>query len=127
MWLKVDAGSGVPLYLQITGSIQQAVDSGYLEPGEQLPSVRELAIELTVSPNTVARAYRELEREGLIMTRQGRGTFISTRAEVLSRKRRRRALQSDMQKLVSRARLLDVTLEELIAMLNQCYGEDEDG
>lgn len=127
MWLKVDAGSGVPLYLQITESIQQAVDTGYLGPGEQLPSVRELAVDLIISPNTVARAYRELEREGLIVTRQGRGTFISSRVGDVSRRRRHAALRTEMEGLVSRARLLDVKLEELLAMLRECYGEDEDG
>lgn len=127
MWLKVDAGSGVPLYLQIMESIQQAVDTGYLGPGEQLPSVRELAVDLIISPNTVARAYRELEREGFIVTSQGRGTFISSGVGDVSRRRRRAALRTEMEGLVSRARLLDVTLEELLVMLRECYGEDEDG
>lgn len=127
MWLKVDAGSGVPLYLQIMQQVQQAVDSGYLGSGEQLPSVRELAVELTISPNTAARAYRELETEGLIVTRQGRGTFISSRAGGISRRKRRAALRSEMKALVVRAHLLDVTLEELAELLEACYREEKHG
>ena len=73
----VDPRSGVPLYLQLTEQIKRAIALGTLVPGEQLPTVKSLALELTVNPNTVARVYRELERDGVIDTSPGRGSFVS--------------------------------------------------
>jgi GntR family transcriptional regulator len=72
----VDPRSGVPLYLQLIEQIKRAVALGTLAPGEQLPTVKALALELTVNPNTVARVYRELERDGVIDTSPGRGSFV---------------------------------------------------
>jgi GntR family transcriptional regulator len=72
----VDPRSGVPLYLQLTQQVKRAVALGTLSPGEQLPTVKALALELTINANTVARAYRELEREQVIETSPGRGSFV---------------------------------------------------
>jgi GntR family transcriptional regulator len=74
--LTVDPRSGVPLYLQIIEQVKRAVAMGALAPGEQLPTVKALALELTINPNTVARAYRDLERDGVIETSPGRGSFV---------------------------------------------------
>lgn len=74
--LTVDPRSGVPLYLQLIEQVKRAVALGALAPGEQLPTVKALALELTVNPNTVARVYRELERDGVIDTSPGRGSFV---------------------------------------------------
>jgi len=74
--LTVDPRSGVPIYLQIIEQIKRSVALGVLQAGEQLPTVKQLAIDLTVNPNTVARAYRELEREEVIETAPGRGSFV---------------------------------------------------
>ena len=74
--LTVDPRSGVPIYLQIIEQIKRSVALGILQAGEQLPTVKQLAIDLTVNPNTVARAYRELEREQVIETSPGRGSFV---------------------------------------------------
>ena len=74
--LTVDPSSGVPLYLQIIEQIKRSVALGVLAGGEQLPTVKQLALDLTVNPNTVARAYRELEREAVIETAVGRGSFV---------------------------------------------------
>jgi GntR family transcriptional regulator len=88
----VDPRSGIPLYLQLTEQIKRAIALGTLAPGEQLPTVKALALELTVNPNTVARVYRELERDGVIDTSPGRGSFVSAgKAGVESRDRRRGA------------------------------------
>jgi GntR family transcriptional regulator len=72
----VDPRSGVPIYLQLIEQVKRGVALGTLTAGEQLPTVKALAIELTVNPNTVARAYRDLEREGVIETSPGRGSFV---------------------------------------------------
>ena len=74
--LTVDTRSGVPIYLQIIEQIKRSVALGVLAPGEQLPTVKQLALDLTVNPNTVARAYRELERDEVIETSPGRGSFV---------------------------------------------------
>ncbi len=73
---SVDARSGVPIYLQLIEQVRRAVALGALDPGEQLPTVKALALDLTVNPNTVARAYRELERDRVIETSPGRGSFV---------------------------------------------------
>jgi GntR family transcriptional regulator len=79
MWYHVDPHSGVPIYVQLKEQVKKAVASGQLRSGEQLPSVRELAIQLTINPNTVSKVYQELEREGIIQTARGLGTFVSER------------------------------------------------
>lgn len=74
--LTVDTRSGVPIYLQIIEQVKRSVALGVLAPGEQLPTVKQLALDLTVNPNTVARAYRDLERDDVIETASGRGSFV---------------------------------------------------
>ena len=74
--LTVDARSGVPIYLQIIEQIKRSVALGVLQAGEQLPTVKQLALDLTINPNTVARAYRDLERDSVIETAPGRGSFV---------------------------------------------------
>jgi GntR family transcriptional regulator len=78
----LNAKSGVPIYRQIQDQIRYGVASGVLTPGEQLPTVRALAVELSVNPNTVIKAYSELEREGLLTTEQGSGTFVSAQPNI---------------------------------------------
>ncbi len=74
--LTIDPRSGVPIYLQLIEQIKRSVALGILQAGEQLPTVKQLALDLTVNPNTVAKAYRDLEREGVIETAPGRGSFV---------------------------------------------------
>jgi GntR family transcriptional regulator len=84
--LTVDPRSGVPIYLQIIEQVKRSVALGILEAGEQLPTVKQLALDLTVNPNTVARAYRELERDSVIETSPGRGSFVRGNGTVGSAK-----------------------------------------
>lgn len=81
VWFRVDPDKNVPLYQQVGQEIKAAIRSGALEAGERLPTVRQLASELAINPNTVARAYLELEREGWITTARGAGTFVTTMAK----------------------------------------------
>ena len=74
--LTVDPRSGVPIYLQVIEQVKRSVALGILAAGEQLPTVKQLALDLTINPNTVAKAYRELERDGVIETAAGRGSFV---------------------------------------------------
>ena len=78
--LKPNPSSGVPIYLQLMEQVKHAVETGALRPGEQLPGIRPLAEQLVINPNTVAKAYRELEHEGVIELRHGAGAFVSVNA-----------------------------------------------
>ncbi len=76
MWFRIDASLGMPIYLQIVGQVEDAADRGILCPGDRLPSIRDVAVEAAVNPNTVAHAYRILEQRGVVETRRGQGTFL---------------------------------------------------
>ena len=78
----IDPHTGVPIYLQLIEQVKRSVALGVLSPGEQLPTVKQLATDLTINPNTVARVYRELERDGVIETSPGRGSFVRTNGAV---------------------------------------------
>src|SRR5216684_2034798 len=92
---KLDPKSGVPVYRQIQDLIRYGIASGLLNPGEQLPTVRALAVELSVNPNTVIKAYSDLEREGVLTTEQGSGTFVASQpAEAMTGANRQAKLES---------------------------------
>src|SRR5688572_31999663 len=82
MIIKPNPSLGVPIYLQLVEQVKHAIETGALRPGDQLPSIRPLAEELVINANTVAKAYRELESEGVIELRQGAGAFVAARARV---------------------------------------------
>jgi len=92
LFITVDPSNDVPIFRQIVQQIKTAVAMGRLQPEEPLPSVRQLAVELAVNPNTVARAYLDLEIEGVIYKRQGAGTFVSGQGVEMSKQERRRVL-----------------------------------
>ena len=79
MLFKPDSASGVPIYVQLMDQVKHAIATGALRPGEQLPGIRRIAVDLVMNPNTVAKAYRELEYEGIIELRHGAGAFIAER------------------------------------------------
>ncbi|MGB8510121.1 MAG: GntR family transcriptional regulator [Pyrinomonadaceae bacterium] len=98
MFINIDATSGVPIFMQIVSQIKTAIAMGRLLPDEPLPSVRQLAVDLAVNPNTVARAYLDLEYEGVIYKRQGHGTFVSGRGVEMSKNDRRKVLNELLEK-----------------------------
>jgi GntR family transcriptional regulator len=103
MILSIDIASGLPIYLQIIQQIKWRVATGILKPGERLPSVRELADTLRINPNTVAKAFTELEREGIVETRRGSGTFILDAALPLTRTERRRLVREACDRAITDA------------------------
>jgi GntR family transcriptional regulator len=111
--LKPNPASGVPIYLQLMEQVKHAVETGALRPGEQLPSIRPLAEELVVNPNTVAKAYRELEHEGVIELRQGAGAFVSDRAPKKKDADRLRAAQAAVASAIEKLRARGVTDDEI--------------
>jgi GntR family transcriptional regulator len=119
MQLHISAADGVPIYIQILNQVKQLVASGRLEPGEELPPIRVLAEELVVNPNTVARAYLELERAGIVTKRHGSGTYVSDNASPLSRREKLKLLTQRVDALLSEAAHLDVGLPEVIELLRE--------
>jgi GntR family transcriptional regulator len=101
--LKIDTSDGVPIYIQIVEQIKRNVALGRLKPEEGLPSVRQLALDLTINPNTVARAYLELEHQGVIHKRQGQGTFVSAQALEASRRERLKIVGALFEKAIVEA------------------------
>lgn len=102
--LKPNPSSGVPIYLQLMEQVKHAIETGALRPGEQLPSIRPLAEELVMNPNTVAKAYRELEHEGVIELRQGAGAFVSNKAPTQQETERLKAAQALVAQGIQRLR-----------------------
>ena len=113
MFINIDPSSGLPIYLQIAQQIKTAVAMGRLQPEEPLPSVRQLAVELAVNPNTVARAYLDLEIEGVIYKRQGAGTFVSSQGVEMSKGERRRVLNELLEKALVEGVNLGLSEREL--------------
>jgi GntR family transcriptional regulator len=101
--LRLDTSDGIPIYLQIVDQIKRNVAVGRLKPEDPLPSVRQLALDLTINPNTVARAYLELEHEGVIYKRQGQGTYVSAKALDASRRERNRIVTALLEKAIVEA------------------------
>ncbi|NLY53193.1 MAG: GntR family transcriptional regulator [Firmicutes bacterium] len=108
----LDHRSPIPIYVQLQNQVKQAIAGGVLQAGDQLPSVRELARRLTVNPNTIARAYQELEREGLIETRRGLGTFVAE-AQALTQSARRLRISDAIDELLREAMRLGLNRQEL--------------
>jgi len=113
MLFRPNPASGVPIYLQLMEQIKHAVETGALRAGEQLPGIRPLAEELVINPNTVAKAYRELEHEGVIELRHGAGAFVSERAGTKKVTDKLRAAQTIVAGAVERLRTRGVTDEEI--------------
>ncbi len=120
---RLDTHSGVPVYRQLIDQVQAAIATGVLRPGDQLPTVRLVAVELAINPNTVLRAYREMEIRGILDTQQGTGTFIADRQVEPSKEERERQLVQLVREFVSRAGSAGLTVEELIEALNKLLPE----
>jgi GntR family transcriptional regulator len=119
----VDPRSGVPIYLQLTEQVKRMVALGSLAPGEQLPTVKALALQLTVNPNTVARAYRDLERERVIETSPGRGSFVRSDGTVADAKRAvSEVALAALSEAVREARTLGLDRAELSVLFEAALG-----
>src|SRR5215471_9994254 len=119
MQLHLSPTNGVPIYLQIVNQVKHLVASGRLVPGEELPPIRVLAERLVISPNTVVRAYRELEEAGLVEKRSTAGTYISAAGSPLARRERLRILTERVDALLAEARQLNIQLDEVIEVIRR--------
>lgn len=127
MQLTIDPKSGVPFYRQLIDQIQFAIADGRLSCGDRLPTVRQLAVELKINPNTVARAYQELEIKGVVSTQMGTGTFIGNEKVEISATERKRMLDQICTELLSRASSYGLTLDEVLAALQDRGQERRSG
>jgi GntR family transcriptional regulator len=117
--LHISTKDGVPIYLQIVNQVKYLVAAGRLAPGEEIPPIRTLAEHLVVNPNTVAKAYHELEREGVVTKKHGSGTYISDNGSPLARRERMRILGQRVDALLAEARHMDVPLKEVIDLVRE--------
>ena len=120
---RLDLHSGVPVYRQIIDQVRAGIAAGALGRGDQLPTVRQLAVDLSINPNTVIRAYRELEIRGVLETQQGTGTFISEQKIELDNNERQRRLDQLVQEFVARAGSAGFTVDDLVEELEGLRSE----
>jgi len=120
---KLDLRSGVPVYRQIIDQVLGGIAAGSLKAGDQLPTVRQLAVDLAINPNTVVRAYRELEIREVLATQQGTGTFITDQKPAKNDLERRRRVTQLAGELLARAGAEGITLLELVEYFNELQNE----
>jgi DNA-binding transcriptional regulator YhcF (GntR family) len=113
---RLDASSGVPFYRQIIDQVLLAVADGRLKAGTQLPTVRQLAVDLAVNLNTIAKAYREMEIRGIVQTQQGTGTFVAARAGAGTREKKK-AMHDLLDRLIANGEALGIPMEDLVEAL----------
>ena len=123
MHIHISLDDGVPIYLQIVNQIKYLVAAARLTHGEQLPPVRKLAEQLLVNPNTVARAYRELETAGVVTKRRTAGTYVSDAGSPLARRQRVQILTERIDALLAEARQMNVGIDEVFELIRR---RDED-
>lgn len=116
MWLEVNPRLAVPIYQQVVDGVKAAIAKGTLKSGDKIPSIRELAVELMLNHNTVAKAYQILEREHVIEVLRGRGTFVAVHPSVPNRTEREAQMREMMQKLLIEAHHLQLTEDDLVTM-----------
>ncbi|MES2790398.1 MAG: GntR family transcriptional regulator [Planctomycetota bacterium] len=121
MQIHISANDGIPIYLQIVNQIKYLVASGRLAPGEELPPMRVLADRLLINPNTVARAYRELENVGIVEKRRTAGTYVSTQKSPLARSEQIKIINERLDALLAEARQMDITFEDVVKLAQQRY------
>jgi GntR family transcriptional regulator len=117
--IHISQSNGVPIYLQIVNQVKYLVASGRLAAGDELPPIRTLAEQLVVNPNTVARAYRELETAGVVCKRRTAGTYVSDAGSPLARRERLKILTERADALLAEARQMDVATEDVIEIIRQ--------
>jgi len=119
MDITTSVADGVPIYRQIVNQVRYMVASGLLEPGEEIPSIRTLALQLKVTPNTIVKAYGELESAGLIEKRRGAGTYVSDSPSRLASQERNRIIEQRVDALLAEAHQLDFNAEEVLSVFRR--------
>jgi GntR family transcriptional regulator len=117
--ITINVTDGVPIYRQIVNQVKYLVASGLLQPGEELPPIRTLALQLKVTPNTIVKAYDELEGSGVVHKRHGSGTFVSERRQQLALRERRRVIEQRIDALLAEAHQLNFTTADILRMVRE--------
>lgn len=126
MEIHLSPSDGVPIYKQIVNQVKYMLGAGRIAPGDELPSVRVLARQLIVNPNTVARAYRELEAMGVLTSRQGQGTFVTDAGSPLARREKMRILVERTDALLAEASQLGFSIEDVRRTIDKRYAAIEE-
>ena len=119
MDISINVTDGVPIYRQIVNQVKYLVASGLLSPGEELPPIRTLALQLKVTPNTIVKAYDELEISGVVHKRRGSGTFVSEERTQLALRERRRIIEQRIDALLAEAHQLNFSGDDILRMLRE--------
>ena len=119
MQIHINTNDGVPIYLQVVNQIRYLVAAGRLSSGDELPPIRALAENLVVNPNTIARAYRELEQAGIVEKRRTAGTYITDQGSPLARRERLKILAGRIDQLLAESEQMGVGIDEVIKLLHQ--------
>jgi GntR family transcriptional regulator len=122
---RVNDDSPMPVYLQLREQVLHALSRGQLKAGDQLPTVREVAVSLTINPNTVNRAYAELERDGLLTSRRGRGTFVSDAGKPADASSHAVRLKDIARRFLGEARAFGFSVQELVAAVERVARQDK--
>lgn len=125
MNIEISLQDGVPIYRQIANQVKYLIASGQLQAGTELPAIRVLAEQLLVTPNTVVKAYGELESSGLVVKRRGSGTYVSDTGSPLARKEQKRILTQRADALLAEAQQLDFSFDEVLELLTKRQAELE--
>jgi len=119
MDINIDLADGVPIYRQIVNQVKYLVASGLLQPGEELPPIRTLALQIKVTPNTIVKAYDELESSGVVHKRQGSGTFVSEGRQQMARRERQRIIEQRIDALLAEAHQLNFTADDILRIVRE--------
>jgi GntR family transcriptional regulator len=119
MQLQISSADGVPIYQQIVNQVRHLIAAGRLQPGEDLPPIRSLAEQLTINPNTVARAYLELERGGIVTKRHGSGTYVSGNVSLMPQREKLKILRPRVDALLVEAAHLNVEFGDIVDLLHE--------
>jgi GntR family transcriptional regulator len=117
--ITINVTDGVPIYRQIVNQVKYLVASGLLQPGEELPPIRSLALQLKVTPNTIVKAYGDLEVSGVVHKRRGSGTFVSEERPQLALRERRRVIEQRIDALLAEAHQLNFTADDILRMVSE--------
>ena len=127
MFLRIEPSSAVPIYCQLAEQIREQIAAGLLKPGQQVPSVRQLAADLAVNQNTVLKVYNELVREGVLTMERGSGTFVCDHVPGRAEENRRQIVGDALAKAVEKAVSLNVPIEQLQELLDKEYRKQKRG
>ncbi len=119
MDITINTADGVPIYRQIVNQIKYLIASGLLQPDEELPPIRTLALQLKVTPNTIVKAYGELEISGVVHKRRGAGTYVSEGRQQMARRERQRIIEQRVDALLAEAHQLNFTAEEILQIVRE--------